>query len=314
MARRSKPFAAGTAFGVALLAGICIAATASLRAQAVPASPAPCAAKNLMGAVTVGKFIFRTYSVDDGVCLRVTSGGKLVYSNILGGAQNVFLGQTGDADSDAPMIRNGTDITGLGRPDMIVSTFSGGAHCCTVHYVFEMEPQFRLLATLDDADDDLAHFERQKDGHYYYITADWTFGYWPTCFACSPSEEVTLRFVNDATGGAYYLALDRMQKPAPATAEWNKELAAARKVVNAGDPNSIGTTMWQTVLDLLYTGHSDLAWKFVDALGPKAQQKPLPTLADFCGLLKHSPYWADLGPALKDAPAACAYTAPKPAG
>ena len=32
--------------------------------------------------------------------------------------------------------------------------------------------------------------------------------------------------------------------------------------------------MWQTVLDLIYTGHSDLAWKFMDAAGPKAQQSP----------------------------------------
>ena len=84
---------------------------------------------------------------------------------------------------------------------MIVSLFTGGAHCCTIHFIFELAPQFKLLATLNDSNDDLAHFERLADGHYYYITADWTFGYWPTCFACSPSALVTLRWTDDAKGG-----------------------------------------------------------------------------------------------------------------
>ena len=94
--------------------------------------------------------------------------------------------------------------------------------------------------------------------------------------------------------------MDKMQIPAPTTAEWNKELSAAQKVVAAGDADSIGTTMWQTVLDLIYGGKSDLAWKFVDALGAKAKQNPLPTLGDFCSVLKTSPYWPDLQPTLKD--------------
>jgi hypothetical protein len=286
-----------------IFVGVSVAAFSQV---AVKDPSAPCAAKDPVGAVTVGKFIFRTYSPDGGICLRVSSDGKLIYSEILGGAVSATLGQTGSSGSDAPVIKNGTDITGLGRPDMIVSTYSGGAHCCSEHYVFEMGPQFRLLATLIDADDDGAYFERGKDGKYYYFTADWTFGYWPTCFACSPSEGVTLRFVNDAKGGAYHLALDKMQKPALRTAEWKKELAAARKVVNAGDADSIGTTMWSTVLDLIYTGRSETAWKFVDALGPRAQQKPFPTLADFCARLKQSLYWPDLVPSLKNTPAACA--------
>jgi hypothetical protein len=107
--------------------------------------------------------------------------------------------------------------------------------------------------------------------------------------------------------------MDKMQMPAPTTAEWNKELSAAQKVVAAGDADSIGTTMWQTVLNLIYGGQSDLAWKFVDALGPKAQQTPLPALGDFCSELKMSPYWPDLQPTLKDTPPACANAAVKPA-
>jgi hypothetical protein len=103
-----------------------------------------------------------------------------------------------------------------------------------------------------------------------------------------------------------------MQTSAPTQAEWNKQLSAAQTVVNKGDADSIGTTMWQTVLDLIYTGHSDLAWKFVEEAGPKAQQKPFPSLADFCSVLKTSPYWPDLQPTLRNTPPACASAKPKP--
>jgi len=204
-------------------------------------------------------------------------------------------------------------VTGRGQPDLIVSSFTGGAHCCTTHWVFELGPELKLLATLNDTNDDEAHFEQLKDGRYYYITADWTFAYWPTCFACSPSEVVKLRWTSDANGGGFHLATDRMHRAAPTQAEWNKELAAAQKAVNDGAVDDVGRALWGVVLDLIYTGNSDQAWKFVNALGPKAQQKPFPALADFCALLKQSPYWPDLQPTLKDVPTECANAGAKKA-
>ena len=293
---------------IALLAMLAAAASIGIRGQAAAGNAATaCAAKNRDDSARVAGFTFVTYSSKAGTCLQVVSAGKVVYQNAVDSFESFTLGQRASTDGDSFAVPNGTDVTGRGRPDMIVSVFTGGAHCCTTHYVFELAPAFTLLATLADADDDLAHFERNpKDHRYYYHTADWTFAYWPTCFACSPSERVVLRWSDDAKGGGFHLALDKMHKPAPTTAEWNKSLAAARKVVSGGNPDGIGSTLWQTVLDLIYTGHSDLAWRFVDAAGPKAQQKPFPAVADFCGLLKQSAYWPDLGPSLKGPPAACA--------
>ena len=243
--------------------------------------------------------------------LKVTSASKVIFRSALDPLQKFTLGQPGDLQYDDSCGSNGTDVTGRGHPDMIVSLYTGGAHCCTTHYVFEVEPAVKLLATLSDADDDLAHFELDStDQRYSYITADWTFAYWPTCFACSPSALVKLRWKDDA-GGGFHLAMDKMQTPSPNQAEWNKDLSAAQKAVNAGSVDDIGTSMWNTVLNLIYTGHSDLAWKLVDAAGPKAQEKPFPALADFCALLKQSPYWPDLQPTLKNAPAACVGAAPK---
>jgi len=52
---------------------------------------------------------------------------------------------------------------------MIVTSWWGGAHCCYIHYIFELEPKLRLLATIEDGDTDLAHFEKlNQDRGYYY--------------------------------------------------------------------------------------------------------------------------------------------------
>jgi hypothetical protein len=297
-----------------VLAAIALAAgPALLVAQGPAENPAEaCTSKNLAASATVGQYQFTAYKSGDGACLQVMSANKAVYSNAVDSFESFTLGQPADAQSNIPAVANGTDVTGRGNPDMIASLYTGGAHCCTKHFVFELAPQFQLLATLNDEDDEDAHFEKLTDGHYYYVTADTTFDYWPTCYACSPSANVTLHWASDAKGGGFHLAMDKMATLAPSTADWNKQLAAAQKAVSAGDADSIGTTMWQTVLNLIYTSHSDLAWKFVDALGPKAQQSPFPALADFCSLLKTSPYWPDLQPTLKDTPVACANAAPKP--
>jgi hypothetical protein len=303
---RCPPFR--TQFAVLLSLLVCALATARLPAQTNAADPAAaCAAKNRIGSVVVDHITFATYSSDAGTCLQAISAGKVVFRRAVDSMQSFTLGQPTNSDGNYFAVPNGADVTGRGHPDMIVSLFTGGAHCCTMHYVFELEPAFKLLATLDDSDDDLAHFARDpKDDRYSYYTADWTFAYWPTCFACSPSELVILRWADDARGGGFHLALGKIQKPAPTTAAWNKDLAAIRAVVTKGDADSIGQTLWQNVLDLIYTGHSDLAWKLVDAVGPNAQQKPFPTLSDFCSLLRQSPYWPDLQSTLKDPPPACA--------
>jgi len=290
-----------------IFAAMWFAAAAGVFAQGPAENPAAaCAFTNQTDVATVGQYQFAAHKSNDGACLLVTSGGKTVYTQSVDSFETYTLGQPDDAQDNIAAIANGTDVTGRGQPDMIVSLNTGGAHCCSIHFVFELQPTFKLLATLNDSDDDMAHFERLADGHYYYATADWTFGYWPTCFACSPSALVTLGWTNDAKGGGFHLAMSQMRTPAPTTAEWNADLSAAQKAVAAGDADSIGTTMWQTVLNLIYGGQSELAWKFVDALGPKAQQSPLPSLGDFCSLLKTSPYWPDLQPTLKDTPAACA--------
>jgi hypothetical protein len=296
---------------------IFVSSTVSGQSLVDPPS-AVCSAKYLSQTATVGQLVFKAYeSKEDGGCLEVRNReGEIVFRRTKETYGQYTLGQAANEEFHAPKIENGTDVTGRGHPDMIVSLNTGGAHCCTSHFVFELEPEFRPLATLNDEDDDMAHFAKlDHGGPYYYFTADWTFAYWPASFASSPSHLVLLQFVDDGKGGAYHLALDKMTRPAPTQAQWKKHLSDVEEALsgNASLSGDLGATLWDTVLDLIYTGHSDLAWKFLDEAGPKAQQKPLPDLDDFCSILKESPYWPDLEKTIQNSPPACANSKPDPA-
>jgi hypothetical protein len=77
--------------------------------------------------------------------------------------------------------------------------------------------------------------------------------------------------------------------------------------------SSLPEDLWQEVMELIYTGHPDLAWKFLDEAGPKAQPGLRGfDLEDFCITLKESLYWQDLAPTLKGAPAKCLNARPIP--
>ena len=276
-----------------------------------PKTPA-CAAKFLTHTAVVSQFVFKAYEKpDDSGCLQVFRNGNLVFRRS-SDAMQYTLGQSGSREYRIPKIENGADVTGRGRPEMIVSYWTGGAHCCFVHYVFELEPEFKLVATLNDEDGDLAHFASFDDHHYYYLSDDWAFAYWPSCFACSPYHSVILRFVEDNDAGSFHLALDKMRRPTPSPAEWNRKLREFEATQGNRVPDEIGLTLWSTVLDLIYTGHSDLAWKFLDQAKAKAKPELRNSmdLGGFCSILKTSLYWPDLAPTLKNTPPACANAKP----
>jgi hypothetical protein len=291
-----------------------ILASVPLFAQFAVKNPATvCAREHQKDAARVGQFVFRTYLSKDGACLQVFRGDNVIFRRTIDSPQGYTLGQSANKRDQVPAIANGTDITGRGRPNMITSFYTGGAHCCLTHYVFELEPEFKLVATLDARDTWPAYFADLDGNHrYYYLAEDWTFAYRYGSFAGSPVHSVVLRFADDSKGGGYHLALDKMQRTAPTPAEWKKALGRVRDEQHLEDTNmanNLRSVLWQEVLDLIYTGHSDLAWKFLDEVGSKAQQGNN-DLEGFCSTLKASPYWLDLEKAIQTVPPACANAKP----
>ena len=244
---------------------------------------------------------------DDGACMRIYQNGQVIYQ--LDDAQKYFLGQPEDRDYGIPHIANGTDLTGTGRPDMIVVSWSGGAHCCNKHYVFELAPKFRLIIRVDDGDNDLAHFVKLADERsYFYVTRD-IWAYWPGSYASSVSHKVILKW----DGNNLVLDPEKLKWKAPSLEQWNAALRDADDALKdegVYTREELGKTLWDTTLDLIYTGHSDLAWKFVSEVNPKALTGNNPSLSEFCSLLKNDEYWPILKATVSGMPKECAEAKP----
>jgi hypothetical protein len=273
-------------------------------ASGVAQSKRACGNAGLYATARVDGFVFKSYeplNLDQLVCMVVYRHGREVYRLSSSQIQRYDLGQPGDADLKIPHIVDGTDLNGRGHPDMIVSAWSGGAHCCITRYVFELEPKLRVIVTIADGDSDLGHFERRADGAYEYQTAD-IWSYWPASFAGSVSHAVKLRWHGDTLR----LDMDGMKAPVPTPQQWCDALHAVDAVVkDNGTPDALSEPLWDKVLDLIYTGHSELAWRFVREVNPAALQGNNPSLADFCEEMTKSRYWPELKPTLREVPAEC---------
>ncbi len=270
-----------------------------------------CTRAYLTDSAVVAGISFQTFSnrADGESCIRATANGKTLFQRTLDNDSTFTLGQRASDDGSIAAIPNGTDLTGRGTPNVLISAWSGGAHCCRTDYVFELRPELKLLGVILAQDADESHFAKlDNSDRYYYISADFVFAYWYGSFAGSPVEPVILEYREDQNGGGYHLALDKMRQPAPTKQEWDKALGGVKNDLALKRTNMVSdlrTDLWTEVLHLLYTGHSDLAWKFIKEAGPEAQTDHDPDLSDFCSTLKASDYWRDLKPTITNMPIAC---------
>ncbi len=216
--------------------------------------------------------------------------GKIAYEMK---GENGGLFRIGDINGDKKYnasIPVGKDITGRGIPDLVVSEWTGGAHCCFNYYVFELGERFQQIAKLEVRDADLSHFEDlDNDGKLEFVTNDFTFAYWNSSFAESPAPEVILSFRE----GTYKLVVRLMSKPVP---EGNvlKEKAKQVREDRSWKEGNPPVELWKTMLDLIYTGNADAAWKLLDKSWPKNIPGKKKFIADFKAQLKTSPYYVGI--------------------
>jgi len=307
--RKSFLRAIGTAVATMALA---VGAQMS-RAQVEP-TKVDCSSMAYKHNVTVDGYSFRTYLEDtytsEFSCLVVLHAGKVVYRKAEEGGE-FSLGQAAQPDYGVPAIAPGTDVTGRGHPEMIASYYSGGAHCCTSILLFELEPKFQLLTNLESGDNEMAHFEKSPaDGKYVFVRSDETFVYWNTSFAESPMPKVILTPLSDEKGKlAFQLDLQKMKGRAPTDQEWTRVyLPLARQAFAPDAPFEnyyVGSALWGQMLDWIYQGEADWAWKLVDAVWPADRTGKDDFLKDFCGQLKQSEFWPQLQPQIGKPPQAC---------
>ena len=200
-------------------------------------------------------------------------------------------GSPDSADDPNALVRMGADVTGDGKPNLVLGHWSGAAGCCYRLEIFEVGSEFRKIAGIDLQRSAGAEFaDVDGDGRLELVAEDWTFAEWHAPLADSPAPQVILRFRD----GAFHLAADVMRKPAPRYSELMarvQQVLTSRGWENPHDPPS---HLWGAMLDLIYSGNAAEAWRFCNAAWPPDREGKEAFLKEFRGQLAKSPYWADL--------------------
>jgi FG-GAP repeat len=130
-----------------------------------------------------------------GVCDCVT----VVYEGV---RRVATLGTPGTLGSFTMSDLTGTDINGDGHPDLVVSAWSGGAHCCYSTNVFSVGENVEQVLSLETGNCGPGEFEDlDGNGTREFITCDDRWAYTYCSFADSPFPRVVYSY--DASRGAY---------------------------------------------------------------------------------------------------------------
>jgi hypothetical protein len=113
-------------------------------------------------------------------------------------------------------IRMGQSITSEKKPNLLVTGWTTGNHCCNTFYIFEIGDRFKLITKIDAEYFEISEFKDLRgDGNLELVTADFTFSYWNVGCDQSHSPTIILLYQN----GRYVPDLEKMRKPAPTETE-----------------------------------------------------------------------------------------------
>lgn len=187
---------------------------------------------------------------------------------------------------------NGTDpysghnITGNGVPNLVISNWTGGAHCCHFLDIFELGKKFRKIITVEANSSNIRFVDLDHDGVPEIEFWDGSIDYLFACFADSPGGRVILKFQNDQ----YEVSTNLMKKPVPSEKQLiaiKKRISVAFKKQNPDLPFEFLSSM----MDLSYSGHLELALKTANEVWPVEKPGLLKFKQDFTGALQDSLYW-----------------------
>lgn len=157
---------------------------------------------------------------------------------------------------------SGTDITGEGNPDLIVTGYSGGAHCCFSSTVYDLGPSLTVIPVVGGGNCSGTFEDLDGDGSYEFLTCDDAFAYHYCCYAGSPMVRVILCYGREI---GYVPASPRFASLYKPDIVAHTELAqqATDATMCEWDETSKCAVL-PLILDYLYSGRMDQAWEALE--------------------------------------------------
>jgi hypothetical protein len=252
--------------------------------------------------IQIGQYTFKTVQVrldeERFTRLEVWKGDSLVYQEAGNRFELAWQPEFDDAHTNA-FLRPGVNVTGNGVPDLILTEYSGGMHCCLTYYIFELADELRLVDKISAEHGEIDLVDLNHDGVPVIKMSDWSYAYAFGCFASSPTPDLILRYSN----GTYSVAADLMATPTP-SADQLQAIADEIKT-NSDYPRldenhefdgewAADSGLWQHMLDLIYGGHEDEARRLYDLAWPDGVDGKEEALTNFVEAVANSTFWQAL--------------------
>lgn len=191
-------------------------------------------------------------------------------------AKNEIFAET---DAAFSLVLADADVNGDGAPDLVLESFSGGAHCCWTYYIISLGAKAGLLAKLENERG--AAFVRNANGRIDIETQDGAFDYFDgACHACTAFPLVYLRlegakFVD--AGSEHLAAYDEIiaNSQKALSDEQRQELRSlkSKPTEDEGlDDRSVRNAL-DIVLAYLYSGREQQARQALRELWPASDQQ-----------------------------------------
>ena len=214
--------------------------------------------------------------------LDIIKNGELVYHDEeIGG--HFYFGVDIDQGSEAFPDLFSNDVVSL-----VISKWTGGAHCCYSLQIFELGREFKIVANIEGGNFQPYFEDLDNDGVPEIRVTDDFLAYLFSSFAYSATAEVVLKY----SQGTYRVAPELMRRPAPdlrsidqKVRSWEKEF----REINAGTYPP--AEFIQTITDLYFTGHKELAKQVINWSWPSDVPGKSEFIVNYEDALKESQFY-----------------------
>lgn len=175
----------------------------------------------------------------------------------------------------------GANITGGTTPQLVVTGWSGGAHCCYTLHIVELGATPQVIQKIDAGHSDVDLFAQLDEDPALEISLpDWTYAYWPYSFAGSPVPRVILHW----DGRQFSPAAKLMRNAAP--------LSQLRDRRQPQTPQESIAAIFQDALDMIYAGRLVESRTLLKVLLPDTAEAKALRKAFYDCKLPSSPWWS----------------------
>lgn len=213
----------------------------------------------------------------------VKNGELLYHDEEIGG--HFYLGSDMEKGSGRFLGLPGTD-----GANFIVSKWTGGAHCCFSLHIFELGRKFRPISHIEGGNFHPYFEDLDKDGIPEIRVTDDFLAEIFSSFASSATADVVLRY----SEGTYKVATDLMKQPAPHPSSLDRKIRSWQEdfqETNVGDYPP--PALVQTVTNLFYTGHKELAMDVIHRSWPSDVPGKADFMREYEMALKESLYYGE---------------------